>query len=160
MKTPLQYLKDEGLFGWNYWHLIKNPHKLFIEIYYHIKWFIQRGRRGWADCDAWSLDHYLASWMPEAVLRLTKGSGFPVNLYMQMYPLADPFGQNWSNENCKRAHEEWVTIITKIAKGFAAGRKIQELDFDYQKPEEMKALQDALNEGLDLFNKYYLNLWN
>src|SRR6266852_1897293 len=25
-----------------------------------LKWFWQRGRRGWADCDTWSFDNYLA----------------------------------------------------------------------------------------------------
>jgi len=25
-----------------------------------IKWFIQRGRRGWADCDTWSWDSYIS----------------------------------------------------------------------------------------------------
>lgn len=25
-----------------------------------VKWFIQRGRRGYADCDTWSFDHYLS----------------------------------------------------------------------------------------------------
>lgn len=28
-----------------------------------IKWFIQRGKRGWADCDWWNLDNYISKIM-------------------------------------------------------------------------------------------------
>lgn len=35
-----------------------------------IRAFIQRGRRGWADQDVWSLDGYLNSWLPDALRRL------------------------------------------------------------------------------------------
>lgn len=38
--------------------------------YRAIKWFIQRGRRGWADCDTWDLDTYLARVIAESVDRL------------------------------------------------------------------------------------------
>ena len=38
--------------------------------YRSIKWFIQRGRRGWADCDAWGFDTYLARVIAEGVERL------------------------------------------------------------------------------------------
>jgi hypothetical protein len=36
------------------------------------KWFIKRGRRGWADCDASSLDCYLSGWLPAALRHLKK----------------------------------------------------------------------------------------
>jgi len=32
-----------------------------LDFYYEIKQFVQRGRRGWADSDVWSVDHYVAS---------------------------------------------------------------------------------------------------
>lgn len=35
-----------------------------------LKWFIQRGRRGWADCDTWSLDNYLAKVISESIVYL------------------------------------------------------------------------------------------
>jgi hypothetical protein len=37
----------------------------------------QRARRGWADCDVWSLDSYIARVLSEAVPRLAKGHAYP-----------------------------------------------------------------------------------
>ena len=41
------------------------------------KWNWQRMRRGWADCDAWSLDCYIARVLSGAVLQLAKGHAYP-----------------------------------------------------------------------------------
>lgn len=35
-----------------------------------IKWFIQRGKRGYADCDWWNLDSYMSKVMADAILTL------------------------------------------------------------------------------------------
>lgn len=42
--------------------------------WYHqgIKAFWQRGRRGWADCDLWSFDHYLAELIGSGLSELAK----------------------------------------------------------------------------------------
>jgi len=37
-----------------------------------IKWFIQRGKRGWADCDTWGLDFYLADIIENSIQYLKK----------------------------------------------------------------------------------------
>lgn len=42
-----------------------------------VRWFIQRGRRGWADCDAWSLDCYIARILAQALPRLGAGYAYP-----------------------------------------------------------------------------------
>jgi hypothetical protein len=40
--------------------------------------FFQRGRRGWAPSDTWSLDHYLAGVMGESLHRLAEsGKSWP-----------------------------------------------------------------------------------
>ena len=40
-----------GFYVWYNW---------LIDLPRNIKWFIQRGRRGYADCDTWNLDVHLA----------------------------------------------------------------------------------------------------
>jgi len=46
-----------------------------------IKAFYQRGKRGWADRDCWSLDWYLSGVMVEAINHLRKTAhGFPSSL--------------------------------------------------------------------------------
>jgi hypothetical protein len=56
MKIPKRTLLDEiryyGFYSWYYW-LIERPRKL--------KWFLQRGWQGYADCDLWDFDYYLAT---------------------------------------------------------------------------------------------------
>jgi hypothetical protein len=43
-----------------------------------VRWFVQRGRRGWADRDMWSLDGYLCRVAGETVARLRDtGHGYP-----------------------------------------------------------------------------------
>ena len=60
------------------WHKVFHP----IEMYREVKYFIQRGRRGWSDRDAWSLDYYLTSWMPEALGYIRKHKhGVPIDMY-------------------------------------------------------------------------------
>src|SRR5258708_21045784 len=81
MKNPL---KQYGLFGWNYQYLLLHPWVIVQESYYQAKWFIQRGWRGYADCDVWGLDSYLAGWMPEALERLQKNKlGYPIGMKRQ-----------------------------------------------------------------------------
>ena len=56
------------------WHL--NPMILVRKI----KWFIQRGRRGYADCDVWRLSDYLCVVMRDSIRQLVEQAhGWPVN---------------------------------------------------------------------------------
>ena len=111
-----------------------------------IKWFIQRGKRGYADCDVWSIDWYLDSWLPEAIRDLKGGMGFPSDLY----------------DNKKEDDEcwKWQVIFEDIAKGFEASRKIKNHDFDLNSKTEYKELERVMKKGLNLFVKYYGNLWD
>jgi hypothetical protein len=40
--------------------------------HHRLRWFIQRGRRGWADCDVWSLDSYTCLMLSGALIRLAE----------------------------------------------------------------------------------------
>ena len=69
-KTLLGKIKY-GYFDYMYYPLYRRWYSL-SRIPSEVKWFIQRGKRGYADCDVWSLDSYLNSWMPEAIHQLKK----------------------------------------------------------------------------------------
>lgn len=110
-----------------------------------VKWFIQRGRRGYADCDLWSLDSYLARMLPQALRQLRDTShGYPQDL----------------------TFEEWDMILTQMAEGFEEHTYIM----DYKNwPKEndvqtylewVKPHQDKLEAGIALFGKYYQSLWD
>jgi len=121
------------------------------EIPTKIKWFLQRGKRGYAECDVWSLDGYLEEWLPKALKELKENiHGCPCELYDK---------ENKGNE-CKR----WEYILEKMMQGFEASRSLSELDFfteddkiDKKKEEELKRKFD---EGKKLFAEYFQSLWD
>lgn len=144
------------------WHKIFHP----VEMYYEVKYFIQRGRRGWADQDTWGLDNYLDSWLPDAIDHLNEHThGYPPEL----------------------TPEKWSEILKTIAEGFRARQKASdglykdELgEYPVYRPEGMTReewipIKDAhtnrieelrkrdmaiFDEGMALFVKYYDHLWD
>lgn len=115
-------------------------------IFREIKWFFQRGKRGWADCDTWSLDHYITSWMPEALKYFKENChGYPANI----------------------SREEWDNILKEMILGFKADREKDNLMDSYifhKDVERYKKLIDEQEEirtkGMNLFVKYYNDLWD
>lgn len=104
-----------------------------------IKWFIQRGKRGYADSDVWSLDWYLSEWLPKAIRQLKKRTnGYPLAF------LKNPKG--------------WKDILESIAKGFEADFRIK--DGVLYEGKLYDKLVQLRKEGFGLFVKYYDNLWD
>ena len=69
---------------------------------YQIKAFYQRGKRGWADRDCWSLGYYLPGVIQESVDHLRKNNmGMP----------------------CGLKEDEWDKILKDISEGFALVEK-------------------------------------
>lgn len=73
-------------------------------------WFVQRGKRGWADCDVWNLDEYYTKLMLETLRRLE------ANLHS--YP--SEFDK--SSDGLK----QWRKILKTIIAGLEAKRRIQD----------------------------------
>lgn len=121
---------------WQYY--ATHPWTFAADCYRQVKWFCQRGYRGYADCDSWSLDYYLNAWMPEAVRSLKQGMGVP----------------------CEFEHnpQGWPEVLETIAKGFEAAKKLN--DMEYETHQEAVEIQKTMHKGLGLFCKYYLNLWD
>ncbi len=134
MKNPL---KQCGLFGWNYWHLLTHPWALAEECYYHTKWFCQRGWRGYADCDVWGLDTYLSMWLPEALESLrTHVHGHPAGM----------------------TPKSWDRALKRMQTGFREARKIQ--DFHYRDADEARAAILRMKQDLRIFVNHFLELWD
>jgi len=100
-----------------------------------LKWFIQRGRNGYADCDVWSLDQYLVDWLPKAIRQLRDESfGCP---------------EHFTNR-------EWKKVLTKMANDIEVGDKI----LDGVNLKERKKLEKQFGNGMKSLHKYFFNLWN
>ena len=124
-----------------------------------IKYFIQRGMRGYSDEDLWDFDGYLSTIIAPAVRHLSKNShGCP----------SDLFDKDKKNDECHR----WKEILEEIAQGFDAARALkghgmmnfekqadgmQKLVFDEN---HQKHLSDKFNKVMQLFSQYFLGLWD
>jgi hypothetical protein len=99
---------------------------------FHTYWnfvvfFWQRATRGWADCDTWSLDYYLNSWMPDALRHLKKHKhGVPMAVFPTEPEFIDKDG-NPTEEATHIAEEEWNKIIDKMIAGFEANARMDGL---------------------------------
>jgi len=123
-----------------------------------IKYFIQRGRRGYSDEDQWDVGNYLATIVPVLVRRLQKGHGCPSEL----------FDKERVNDEC----HNWYDILEEIAQGFEAANEVAQ--GTYYKSEQLPDgkwshefdqarydnLQNKAKRGLELFAVWYQNLWD
>lgn len=129
---------------------IKYIYKEYIRLpILEVKWFIQRGRRGWADSDVYDIGNYLSDIIPDMVKhQITYGCGYPVGM----------------------TNEEWDKVRAEIASGFMAWRLAQEGTwFDEDATSEKnqkncvkawKGAQKSLEKSCKLLAKHFGNLWD
>ena len=118
-----------------------------------IKWFIQRGKRGYADCDIWDFDSYLCRIIVPALRQLKEDSfGCPSEMY----------DKKAKNDECHR----WSEALEEMAQGFEANEELHKPRFflkDGEKKldlEQIKQLNEKMQRGLGLFVKYFGSLWD
>lgn len=124
-----------------------------------IKYFWQRGRRGWADKDCWSFDSYIAGMISGGIRTLKKSHhGCPSEI----------FDESRKNNECWR----WEEILEEIAQGFDACQKILDMDYFFTEENEdgmyehkidkerMEQLTKKYNRGMELFSEHFMNLWD
>ncbi len=130
LKHPILYHLDIGFWAVYRFCRFKLPY-----LHKNIIYFFQRGFRGWADCDTWSLDTYLDKVIRDSVeyLRVNK-HGYPMDL----------------------TEEKWDDILHRIS--FLADRHLGmiEMDFEYTK----KEYDETTKELFELLSKYWVNLWD
>ena len=96
-------------------------------------WKKQRKERGFDDTELWNLFHHIAEYIAPRIkaFRDNEKFGHPASL----------------------SPEAWQEILTKITYSF---EKIVEDNLWFLDEEENKKIE----EGLDLFREWYLNLWD
>jgi hypothetical protein len=155
--------------------------------YYNIRAFIQRGRRGWADRDCWSLDGYLEGWLPAALKHLKDTKhGIPMSVFEGL-PTENNDGYTHSDETYKIAEARWDAIMDKMIAGFEASRRMADGLYEAElgryplyRPagvsrDAWKAIRDArfeesrklelrdeaiFKEGIALFAEHFHSLWD
>jgi len=119
-----------------------------------IKWFIQRGRRGWADCDTWSFNNYLTGIIVGGLKRLKEDHhGCP--------------GDLWDKKAVNDECHKWREILDEMIQGFEAylaysdnifyKRCIFEKEIDLK---QIENLREKYKRGMALFAEWFLSLWD
>lgn len=123
-----------------------------------IKYFIQRGRRGWSDQDAWSIHGYLSEVMPPMLRKLKGGIGCP----------SEFFDREYKNNECA----DWHEALEEMAQAFEIAEKVSWHKYGkwqegknggktWIKDEEAeKQAVEKMEKGLQLFTAHFLNLWD
>lgn len=168
-------------YGYAARYALRHPHDVVRHYLYEVKYFLQRGWRGYSDRDLWSLDYYLARVLQDALPDLADRA----HTYIPQEDMTDEEAMARSDE-----------ILRKIGDGFKAANELCEQDFYVysippdphadlflpsdppdskfveMNPAAMGELdQDATDiarlaimkrweEGIDLFKKYYFDLWD
>ena len=102
-----------------------------------IKYFYQRGRRGYSDRDLWDLSCYLSDMLSRALSDLKKNKhGYPPML----------------------TEKKWDRILTDMQSGFLAHLALMDIMTDSK--EHTAKLVATMDKGLKLFVKYYMDLWD
>ena len=110
-----------------------------------VKFWWQRRTRGWDDSETWGLYHTLAKMIGPRITRLKElNFGYPCE-----------FSELGNEEGPKK----WDETLDKMILAF---KLIEEDKCYYGEPnwKEKEAEENRkIEEGLDLFRKYYRNLW-
>lgn len=116
------------------WYHATHPRKAYRQaIYWPVRRFIERGRRGWSVSDTWGFDTYIAGVLADGIERLRDDlHGHPGNL----------------------TPEEWESILTEMAAGFR--RWANHYD---DIPSEDEAYR-AVRKSIRLMHRWFGHLWD
>lgn len=159
LKPVKAYLRSKSLEGYNLWYWLSEPWKLVTELpgfhWRRAKWFVQRGKRGYADFDLWGLDGYLLSWLPDAIAELREiAHGFPTTMYDEDVDWSDP-GQEASDA----AFAKWLDILAEIENGLRSGVRYSDI-LDDMTEEEREVEREKFEAAWNLMGKHFFSLWD
>lgn len=99
---------------WGFWAHYLNPKNYWRTV----KYFCQRGYRGYADCDHWDCDSYIESVMLGVIKDLSKDPmGYPSSLIIDM-------DENGNPTEDDKGSERWEEILREIVEGLEASREL------------------------------------
>ena len=124
-----------------------------------VKWFYQRGSRGWSDRSAWSIDTWLVDNLIPMLERLKRDKhGTPISMYRKKDGV-DKDGRA-TDEADRLAEQRWDNVLNEIIYGLKCAKKIQDLDYDYKDKELSKRLTKSSQRSFELIGKHLFNLWD
>jgi hypothetical protein len=124
-----------------------------------VKWFYQRGSRGWSDRSAWSIDTWLVDNLIPMLERLKRDKhGTPSTMFRKK----DGVSKNGipTDEANILAEQRWNNVLREIIYGLKCAKKIEDLDYDYEDEELTKRLTKSSQRSFELIGKHLFSLWD
>lgn len=166
--------------NWLRW-LIYNMSDVPVDFCREVKWFIQRGRRGFSDRDIWSMDWWLTDIMPDALRQLKRNKhGVPCSMFTEKAQI-NKHGI-FTNKEINRAKKRWNKAIDNMIYTFETAKKISITDWiyisskDYNTKENKKLRIETIElkhfyimnlkeckryeQGWKLFQEHFFSLWD
>ena len=124
-----------------------------------VKWFYQRGSRGWSDRSAWSIDTWLVDNLIPMLERLERDKhGTPLSMFRKKDGV-DKDGNSTDEANIL-AEQRWDNVLREIIYGLKCAKKIEDLDYDYEDKALTKKLTKSYQRSFELIGKHLFSLWD
>ena len=124
-----------------------------------VKWFYQRGSRGWSDRSAWSIDSWLVDNLIPMLERLKRDKhGTPSTMFRKKDGV-DKDGNSTDEANIL-AEQRWDNVLNEIIYGLKCAKKIEDSDYDYEDKELTKRLTKSSQRSFELIGKHLFSLWD
>ena len=129
-----------------------------------IKWFFQRGIRGYADCDCWAIDEWFDRVVIPMIQSLKENKhGYPVDMTEELWNIELErmiyYFTESTEEGCSEKNE-YENIYDSIIWGeFTDNNEIVKKYLDRETQID-KYKYNMKQKGLRLFAKYFYNLWD
>lgn len=152
-------------------YCLKHPQAVIKHKISDIKCAWQRANKGYCFRDVWDIDHWFLNIVPEMLDEYIKvHNGYPpdttdeqwvetINKMAKCFRNANKFTTEFVNPYEK---EYLSTLTMDFDKGTLECSASEELDKNYHKAVAEKEIfmQKSLDEGMELFHKYFRSLWD
>ena len=139
--------------------IIGTTYRRIKEIPSCTKHFVQRGRRGWSDQDAWSIDYWMVDNLTPMLKRLKENkNGTPMSMFRKKDGV-DKDG-NPTDRASRLAEQRWDDMLGEIIYGLKCAKALQELSYDYNDENKTKLLKKRVEKTFTLIGKHLFSLWD
>ena len=151
--------KGKSLANYRASYTITHPWVILKDWGYEIKYAWQRVFKGYDERVVWSIDYYLDKMLPIWLEQLIKDKqGVPMMMFHDEDMITEgKYRGGIKDDAMELRSKEYDAILQKIADGFRMHRKIDDLEFKYDSPEEKEA-QAQFDEAFELFHQFYSTL--
>ena len=150
------FRNTSGLFGWNLGYCLTHPWEPIGEGLRRLHRAWQRAIKGWDYSQTWSIDYAYSQILGELITHFRQvNNGIPFSIIDQVDENYQ-FGNDINKDKEDEARKLWDDILEEMAEGFLY---YNEHKYNFSDEEEIKNMINKLHRSLELFSKYFTDLW-